>query len=122
MIRQHEELLTFALQLAKAAEAEILPYYQRCAVSLKADGTEVTEADRHAEAVMREMITHRFPTHAILGEEFGGALTADAPQQWIIDGCPSQTDAGNLESPGLSQGFPDCEPEADWKFSKFGKT
>ena len=85
MIRQHEELLTFALQLAKAAEAEILPYYQRCAVSLKADGTEVTEADWHAEAVMREMITHRFPTHAILREEFGGALTADAPQHWIID-------------------------------------
>jgi histidinol-phosphatase len=85
MIKQRQELLTFALQLAKAAEVHILPYYQRCAVSLKADGTEVTDADRHAEAVMREMITHRFPTHAILGEEFGGSPTADAPQQWIID-------------------------------------
>jgi len=37
-------------------------------------------------------------------------------------GCPSQTDACNLESHGLSQSFPDCEPEADWKFAKFVKT
>src|SRR5687768_6195235 len=38
------------------------------------------------------------------------------------NGCPSQTDACNLESHGLSQSFPDCEPAADWKFAKFVKT
>ena len=43
-LERHRELLEFALSLAAAAEAEILPHYQRCAVDLKSDGTEVTLA------------------------------------------------------------------------------
>jgi histidinol-phosphatase len=78
------DLLAFALELARAAEGAILPHYQRCAVSLKADGSEVTDADRGAEAVMRKMIAERFPAHAILGEEEGG-VTASSPQRWILD-------------------------------------
>src|SRR4051794_19388902 len=78
------DLLAFALEVARAAEQVILPHYQRCAVSLKADGSEVTDADRGAEAVMRQMIGRRFPGHAILGEEEGGAATP-AAAQWIID-------------------------------------
>lgn len=77
------ELLEFALALARAAEAEILPHYQRCAVDLKADGTEVTLADRAAETAIRAAIAQRYPDHAVLGEEFGGER--DAAQQWIID-------------------------------------
>jgi histidinol-phosphatase len=78
------DLLAFALELARAAEQVILPHYQRCAVSLKADGSEVTEADRGAEAAMRQMIGSRFPDHAILGEEEGGTATP-AAARWIID-------------------------------------
>ncbi len=85
MLKQRQERLDFALQLAKAAEETILPYYQRCEASLKADGSEVTEADRRAESVIRDLIAERFPTHAVLGEELGGTLIPDTPQQWIID-------------------------------------
>jgi histidinol-phosphatase len=80
-----EDLLAFALELARAAEQAILPHYQRCVVSLKPDGSEVTDADRDAEAIMRQMIAARFPDHAILGEEEGGAMTPSCPERWIID-------------------------------------
>ena len=40
----------------------------------------------------------------------------------FIDGCPSQTDACDPESPGFSQSFLGCEPEADLKIAKFVKT
>jgi histidinol-phosphatase len=85
MASRREDLLAFALDLARAAEKAILPHYQRCVVSLKADGSEVTEADRAGETVMRRMIADRFPTHAILGEEQGGAMTPSCPERWIID-------------------------------------
>jgi ferredoxin len=37
----------------------------------------------------------------------------ECPCGAISFGCPSQTDALYLESPGLSQGFPGCKPKAD---------
>lgn len=77
------ELLEFALTLADTAQAEILPHYQRCAVDLKSDGSEVTLADRAAEQAIRAAIAARYPGHAVLGEEFGGER--DAARQWIID-------------------------------------
>lgn len=46
----------------------------------------VTEADLAAEAAFRTLVLHRFPDHAVIGEE-----TADTPEarqarcQWIID-------------------------------------
>lgn len=79
------EYLDFALELAKAAQAQIMPFYQQSTVKLKADGSEVTEADRKAETVMRDMITERYPTHAILGEEFGSTTVLEARHQWILD-------------------------------------
>lgn len=82
-LERHRELLDFALTLATAAEAEILPHYQRCAVDLKSDGTEVTLADRAAERRIRTLIDSRYPDHAVLGEEFGGERTA--ARQWIVD-------------------------------------
>jgi len=79
-----EERLAFALELARAAEEVILPHYRGCAVSLKPDGTEVTEADRGAEVVLRERIGRRFPGEPILGEELGGELAREG-RQWILD-------------------------------------
>src|SRR2546427_13181343 len=66
------EILEFALSLAQAAEAEIMPRFRTSAVSWKADGSEVTEADRRAEGVVRELIAERYPAHHTLGEEYGG--------------------------------------------------
>lgn len=84
MTTDHQERLTFALELAQAAEAKILSHYRGCAIDLKPDGTEVTAADREAEIVLREMIGRRFPGESIVGEELGGELRAEGGQ-WILD-------------------------------------
>jgi histidinol phosphatase-like enzyme (inositol monophosphatase family) len=54
------------------------------AVELKADGSEVTIADRAAETAAREWILQRFPDDAIVGEELGIAGVA-AHRRWFID-------------------------------------
>jgi histidinol-phosphatase len=85
--------LNFAIRLARDAEAAIMPLFQKAAVDIKADGTEVTEADRRAEKVMREAIERRYPSHAILGEEFGtqagrgrdGEALGEAEYTWVLD-------------------------------------
>lgn len=79
------ELLDFALELARVAEAEIVPRFRRVATELKADGTVVTEADRASERAMRTRIGERFPAHAVLGEEFGASGPSDARHRWILD-------------------------------------
>ncbi|PSQ73267.1 MAG: inositol phosphatase, partial [Bacteroidetes bacterium QH_6_64_77] len=63
--------LDLALRLAQTAEDEILPRFRTVSVTRKPDGTEVTEADREAERVMRERLAEERPGHAVLGEEFG---------------------------------------------------
>jgi len=54
------------------------------AAESKADGTPVTVADRETEKHLREEIEARFPSHGIVGEEFG-ALRENARVRWIID-------------------------------------
>jgi histidinol-phosphatase len=85
MLKQREELLDFALQLAKAAADQIMLRYQNCVVNTKPDGTEVTEADRRAEEAVREMITRHFPDANILGEEFGATDGSKTRYRWVID-------------------------------------
>jgi histidinol-phosphatase len=85
MLKQREELLGFALQLAKAAADQIMPRYQNCVVNTKPDGTQVTEADRRAEEAVREMITRHFPDANILGEEFGATDGPKTRYRWVID-------------------------------------
>lgn len=79
------ELLEFALMLADSAEAEIMPRFRNCAVNWKPDGSEVTDADRRAEDVMREVIARHFPTHAVLGEEHGGPAEPTNEPLWMLD-------------------------------------
>jgi histidinol-phosphatase len=78
-------LLAFALDLARKGEDEILPRFRNTAVSLKPDGSEVTDADREAERVMREAIGQKHPDHAILGEEWGRSGPENARHVWILD-------------------------------------
>lgn len=80
-----QELLEFALELAHAAEPAILSRFRHPKVSHKSDGTEVTDADRKGEDVMRELIGRRYPAHAILGEEFGASGAEDAEWRWVLD-------------------------------------
>jgi histidinol-phosphatase len=80
-----QNYLSFARSLALSAEKPILELFGTCAVHLKGDGTEVTEADRQAELRMREMIQRIYPNHDVLGEEFGGSREARHPFRWILD-------------------------------------
>jgi histidinol phosphatase-like enzyme (inositol monophosphatase family) len=68
------DFTTFARELAGAARRETLARFARdCRVEDKGSGGHfdpVTEADRAAESVMREIIEQNFPEHGITGEEF----------------------------------------------------
>jgi histidinol-phosphatase len=79
------EILDFALALSREAGSYILPRWKTVAIEHKPDGSEVTEADRGAEQLLRKRIMARFPQHAILGEEFGGKEQRDAEHLWLID-------------------------------------
>jgi histidinol-phosphatase len=78
--------LALAHELADLADAETLHRYEArtFTVDRKADRTEVTEADRGAEAVMRRRLAQARPDHAVLGEEEGLTGPEDAPR-WILD-------------------------------------
>lgn len=84
-MNERHTFLEFARKLARVAEERILPFYGRCQVEHKADGSEVTEADRQAERAMRAAIVARFPDHDILGEEFGTQGRGTTPYRWVID-------------------------------------
>ena len=81
------EYLAFACGLARLAGETILPQFRRpLAVDNKKAGTDydpVTEADRAAERAMRERIREHYPTHGILGEEFG--LETGDGLTWVLD-------------------------------------
>jgi histidinol-phosphatase len=79
------EILNFALELSSEAGRFILPLWKNVAVEYKADGSEVTEADRGAEQVLRKRITERYPDHKIMGEEFGGDREREAEHLWLLD-------------------------------------
>ena len=63
-----------------------LDYWRRpdLIVEGKSDGTEVTAADRGAEAVARQLIGEHFPDDAILGEE-DGLVGGSSGRTWIVD-------------------------------------
>lgn len=81
------ELADFARGLARAAGDAILPHFRMGGdIDNKAGSgfDPVTEADRAAERVMRDMIERRYPDHGIVGEEFGPKLSR-SPFTWILD-------------------------------------
>jgi myo-inositol-1(or 4)-monophosphatase len=56
-------------------------------VITKSDATPVTAADRGAEQAMRALIEKRYPSHGVLGEEFGerAASGAGTRYRWVLD-------------------------------------
>jgi histidinol-phosphatase len=79
------EVLDFAVESAQLAGAFTLGYFNASPpVELKADRTPVTAADRGAEERLRQRIERAFPTHGIVGEEFG-EKAGTAPARWILD-------------------------------------
>ena len=80
-----DPFLELAAELADAAGAVIRPFFrQNLQVDDKPDLSPVTAADRAAETAMRRLIAARFPTHGIIGEEFGRERD-DAEFVWVLD-------------------------------------
>ncbi len=62
-----------------------MPHFYNCVAEYKADGSEVTEADRNAEKRMRALIHENYPTHRVVGEEYGCTGPGESSYQWILD-------------------------------------
>jgi histidinol phosphatase-like enzyme (inositol monophosphatase family) len=81
------KLTKFALQLADASGQVILPQFRKnIAIDVKdaAVWDPVTEADRSAERIIRELIEKHYPSHGIIGEEYG-IKHGTSPYTWVLD-------------------------------------
>src|SRR5580698_5391166 len=65
-------------------DAALARFKSGLAVETKSDGSPVTDADRGAEMVARELIEPHFPKDGIIGEEHG-VVRPGARRLWIID-------------------------------------
>lgn len=80
------EQLDLATTLAYEAGRLTLGYFRNgVRPEMKDDDTPVTVADREAELLIRGGIGERYPSHAIVGEEFGSEDGAEDGQRWIVD-------------------------------------
>ena len=80
-----KEFAAFAHRLADAAAVAQRRWFRAdITVETKPDESPVTIADREAERSMRDLIEASFPSHGILGEEFG-ERDRDAEFVWVLD-------------------------------------
>lgn len=81
-------MLDVAIDAAKQAGNLALSYFKShpasWRVSYKKDLTPVTRADIEAEKLIRKIISKKFPSHGIVGEELE-TVNARAKYQWAID-------------------------------------
>lgn len=79
------ELRAAAVEFAKAGGDTTLEFFQRSFdLEFKRDDSPVTNADRHAERTIRDLINKHFPGHGIIGEEFGSE-NDDSNVVWVLD-------------------------------------
>ncbi len=84
---QFQAFLATAHALADRAGAVILPHFRTgCVIDHKGGDAfdPVTVADRDAETAVRQALAGAYPSHGIIGEEFG-TLRPDAEYCWVID-------------------------------------
>ena len=128
--------LNFAKQLAYRAGRITLGYYNKgIQHDLKQDASPVTAADRATEEFIRGEIEKNYPTHAIVGEEFGASsspmgrgMSAGQGEggnsfRWIVDpidgtksflkGVPFYSVLIALEIEGVSRVGAVCFPALD---------
>jgi histidinol phosphatase-like enzyme (inositol monophosphatase family) len=86
MIIDYEKTFAaFVHQAADAAGAITLQYFRKeIPIDAKDDKSPVTQADREIELKLRDMIAAQFPSHGIIGEEFG-TTNKDAEFVWVLD-------------------------------------
>ncbi len=79
------EFKNFCRLLAEESGKIIRQYWRKeFSVENKPDLSPVTIADKTAEEKMREMIIKKYPSHGILGEEFG-EYNSESEYKWILD-------------------------------------
>lgn len=79
------DLLDFAVEVAWRAGRATLAHYQTgIGARTKPDASPVTDADRDAEQLARELIEAKYPSDGIIGEEHG-TVRAGASRRWILD-------------------------------------
>ena len=81
-----KDLFTFACKAAEDAAQLTLQWFQNSDLTadIKSDGTEVTDADRSAEDLLRSTISKEFPSDTIIGEEAKDSIGSSS-RKWIID-------------------------------------
>ncbi|MHA1906915.1 MAG: inositol monophosphatase family protein [Candidatus Thorarchaeota archaeon] len=83
--RERKEFLEFSREVAlNAGDITLKHFGNQTNVEWKSDHTPVTVADRESESYIRDQIQSRYPSHAILGEEFKDK-ESDSDYKWIID-------------------------------------
>ena len=77
--------LALALELADIAQEIALPRFRDrdFTVTIKPDGSPVTDVDQAVERALRQRLAERRPDHAVLGEEYGAS--GDAEWCWYLD-------------------------------------
>jgi myo-inositol-1(or 4)-monophosphatase len=82
------DFASFVEALATHSGEAILPFFRTSLAALDKSTTgafdPVTEADRAGEVAMRRLINASFPSHGIIGEEFGEERS-DAEYVWVLD-------------------------------------
>lgn len=85
MARLTADDIALAARLADAAGAAIRPFFRAdYAHEAKGDASPVTEADRAAEAAMRQILEAERPDDTIIGEEYG-VRAGTSPRSWVLD-------------------------------------
>ena len=83
-VREVRALLPRVFAALAQADTVTLGHLHRVKTRYKADGSEVTVADRAAERLLRRHLRAAWPQDAVTGEEYGGAL-ARAGRCWLLD-------------------------------------
>ncbi|GGK39832.1 histidinol-phosphatase [Salinarimonas ramus] len=83
------DFASFVDDLATASGKAILPFFRTSLTASDKGGRggvfdPVTEADKAGESAMRHLIKRAFPSHGIVGEEYG-VEQADAEYVWVLD-------------------------------------
>ena len=79
------QYLDAAVEIAREAGALLADFFERhIAFEVKGEFDLITEADRSSEKLIVERLRSRFPTHAIVAEEGGGAA-GSSEYRWYVD-------------------------------------
>jgi histidinol-phosphatase len=81
----YQKDLDLALELADIADAISLNRFRALDLNVqnKPDRSPVTDADRSVELALKELLSKKAPTDALIGEEFGNS--GQSERTWIID-------------------------------------